>query len=464
MARNGAIYVGNDAEIEFQRTSGEARAILDRDEVNATDDRFSFEDADNVLVTGDRIRISRLDVDSSNSRKNLVLPASVTTASNTWEVFVYVDVLNRVYCYATLAESLTQRGASSLGLTQGNTADWERVGTGPFFQTVSFQVIEQGFRPFAKCLSYELTTARDTIDVTTLGEYFYKQYENGLISGQGSCTAVWDDAISMEGCGDPYVNTQGDELAAYFARLVLRIQIGAGFRGRFFLRRQDLTRNPTADRYAVFWQADCVCTNVAVEATPDAFLQTRIEFVTTKQFNLEIVDQQALTTLGTETAAGLAREGLIGDILTGSSPAPTVTVSLTVGSSWTATSIPNTSYYNDGATGNCNGGNRSPALNWSATGTNTAFIASYRITMIDTFTGGTFTHWTVTDIPANTVAIPENGPVPGTSGNNGYGTSGYGGPCPATGSGLHTYTIRLSARNGAGTELAFDEFTSAFTV
>ena len=84
--------------------------------------------------------------------------------------------------------------------------------------------------------------------------------------------------------------------------------------------------------------------------------------------------------------------------------------------------------------------------------------------MIDTFSTGTFTHWTVTDIPATTVAIPENGPVPGTSGNNDFGTSGYGGPCPPTGSGQHSYTIRLSARNAAGTELAFDEFTSAFTV
>ena len=210
----------------------------------------------------------------------------------------------------------------------------EREGTsGPFFQNVEISVIEQGFRPFAKCLDYSLTTNRDTIDVTVLGEQFHKQWESGLIGGQGTVTAIWDEAVVMAPCGDPYVATQGDEVAAYFAKLILRIQIGAGFRGKFFLRRPDPEREPEEDRPSVYWQADCVCTSVAVEATPDAFLRARIEFVTTGIFQLEIRSPDATDSLETQTGLLLEREGDAGLLLLSAqgsnvpSPTPTPTPS-----------------------------------------------------------------------------------------------------------------------------------------
>jgi len=317
MARGGAIYLGNDAEIEFERRSVKTNGKLLRENINTVNNRFAFDYSDSILITGDRVRITRTDKKLGGGFDDLVLRAGAT-GTNNFEAFVYVDMLGRIYFYSTLADSLTQEGANPLTLTKGNTDQWEQETPGSiYYQNINIEVIEQGFRPFAKCNEYELTTARETIDVTTLGEYFFKQYENGLIGGQGTVTAIWDEqSLANSGCPDPYVKTPGDELSAYFAKLILRIQIGAGFRGRFYLRTRDDDREPDNDRWAIYWQADCVCTNVAVQALPGSMLQTRIEFVTTGLFQLEIADELATSSLETETGLLLEREGDSGLLLT----------------------------------------------------------------------------------------------------------------------------------------------------
>ena len=57
--------------------------------------------------------------------------------------------------------------------------------------------------------------------------------------------------------------------------------------------------------------------------------------------------------------------------------------------------------------------------------------------------GGTFDHWIVWNIPANTTAIAEGKAPQGVAGKNGFGKSGYGGPCPP--SGEHRYFFKLYA-------------------
>jgi Raf kinase inhibitor-like YbhB/YbcL family protein len=57
--------------------------------------------------------------------------------------------------------------------------------------------------------------------------------------------------------------------------------------------------------------------------------------------------------------------------------------------------------------------------------------------------GGTFVHWVQYNMPI-TERIDEN-TAPGTSGVNDFGKSGYGGPCPP--SGTHRYNFKLYALN-----------------
>ena len=56
--------------------------------------------------------------------------------------------------------------------------------------------------------------------------------------------------------------------------------------------------------------------------------------------------------------------------------------------------------------------------------------------------GRTFLHWLVWDIDPATSEIPE-ATEPGTPGRNDFGKSGYGGPCPP--SGTHRYYFKLYA-------------------
>jgi len=56
---------------------------------------------------------------------------------------------------------------------------------------------------------------------------------------------------------------------------------------------------------------------------------------------------------------------------------------------------------------------------------------------------GTFDHWVVWNIPPNTTTVGEGQSPQGVSGQNGYGKSGYMGPCPPGGE--HRYYFKLYA-------------------
>ena len=57
--------------------------------------------------------------------------------------------------------------------------------------------------------------------------------------------------------------------------------------------------------------------------------------------------------------------------------------------------------------------------------------------------GGLFTHWTVWNISPQTAAIDEGITPKGVQGTNDFGKSGYGGPCPP--SGTHRYYFKIFA-------------------
>jgi len=58
--------------------------------------------------------------------------------------------------------------------------------------------------------------------------------------------------------------------------------------------------------------------------------------------------------------------------------------------------------------------------------------------------GGLFTHWLVWNIDPTTTTVEENSaPANGVQGRNDFGKSGYGGPCPP--SGTHRYFFKIFA-------------------
>jgi Raf kinase inhibitor-like YbhB/YbcL family protein len=93
----------------------------------------------------------------------------------------------------------------------------------------------------------------------------------------------------------------------------------------------------------------------------------------------------------------------------------------------------------------CEGANHSPVLAWSGAPPETR---SFVLIVDDPDApSGTFTHWVLYDIPSGTASLAEApaGATVGKQGKNGFGKTGYGGPCPPRGHGPHRYFFRLFA-------------------
>ena len=89
----------------------------------------------------------------------------------------------------------------------------------------------------------------------------------------------------------------------------------------------------------------------------------------------------------------------------------------------------------------CDGGNASPPL--QITGVPSEAKTLVLIADDPDAPGGLFTHWLVWNIPPQTNSIAEGSAPKGVHGTNDFGKSGYGAPCPP--SGTHRYYFRVFA-------------------
>ena len=91
----------------------------------------------------------------------------------------------------------------------------------------------------------------------------------------------------------------------------------------------------------------------------------------------------------------------------------------------------------------CEGADQSPALSWDDGPQGTQ---SFALIVDDPDApSGTYRHWAVFDIPANAhgIAQGQGGQFPQAV--NDFGKTGYGGPCPPKGHGVHHYHFKLFA-------------------
>ena len=93
----------------------------------------------------------------------------------------------------------------------------------------------------------------------------------------------------------------------------------------------------------------------------------------------------------------------------------------------------------------CQGADVSPSLEWTGEPQGTR---SFALIMDDPDApAGTWNHWLLYDIAAraHNLAQGHKAGSLGVSGQNSWGKSGYGGPCPPKGHGPHRYFFRLYA-------------------
>lgn len=100
----------------------------------------------------------------------------------------------------------------------------------------------------------------------------------------------------------------------------------------------------------------------------------------------------------------------------------------------------------------CTGGNRSPALSWTAPPAGTRSLA-VTIYDPDAPTGSGWWHWVLFNLPPDSRSLPAGAgdaikptlPAGAVQSRTDFGTPGYGGPCPPQGDKPHRYVVTVHA-------------------
>ena len=257
-----SVYLGNEGGLAIRRQGEPVVVVLEVEDVSVEFQRLSFdfdptfpETRPNVLITGDSVQFATVD----GSTFELV-DGVVATDVTRW---VHVDQTGGIRLYDSYELAINGGQDNAEVLVQPTQAI-----------EITVDVVNIQYECVAQMRSWEMTTQRDTVSTDILGEEFRQFYDQGLISGQGQITAIWDYKYSP--CVDDF--NSGAELANYFAQLVIRFREGARFCGMFTVYRDD--------REAVWYEADCICTSVGMNFAPGAVIDSNIQFVTTGQIRL----------------------------------------------------------------------------------------------------------------------------------------------------------------------------------
>jgi hypothetical protein len=262
------IYLGNIGGIEITRKSfeGDKESIVNPSDINATRDRFSFDFDEGYLISGDLVELTTLDgtlldfVDASGWGNNTV------QASGNW--YVFIDEIGGIRLYDNFDDSLE---GSSTGL----------VPLVAIARDIPIRVVvrDRDSRLLASISDYELNTNRETVDITALSDQYRQQYSS-LITGSGTLTAQWD-----------YNKGTGEEPVHYLMQLVLRTDIGSGFRAKFYIKSANTDAaggsfSATQLNDALWWEFDAIVTNSATSFAPGDIIVSRIDFVATGAIRL----------------------------------------------------------------------------------------------------------------------------------------------------------------------------------
>ena len=255
-----AIYFGSTGFIELKRDAlnSQIGTSLNPADVNTTKKRFSVENINGSLITGDQVEIETVD------GSNLELLDSHSFPD--LRKYIHIDDMGGIKLYNTFGTALAGEVSDALTLTVPSST-----------KDILIRTRNSRFRPLAKVTEFEITTTRDTVDVSNLGEEFRRQYENGLISGQGTIQTIWQHRNFQYDTPD----FLEPDFAVYLSQLLVRMQQGADFEGRFYIYN-----DPSQSTNSVWYQSMCVVTNVAINVPAIGLIEARIEFITNGEIRL----------------------------------------------------------------------------------------------------------------------------------------------------------------------------------
>jgi len=250
------VYLGNAGNVELIRDSGDTitgtiRAV----DVNTTLGMFSFDFSFGAFVTGDFVEFS--------SASTLSFVSGWAYRKGNW--FVNVDQLGGLRLYNTYSDAIagTSNNRVALAVPGANIA-------------VSCKILNSVPRLLANIIRFELSTDREAVDTSSLGDEFRNQYST-LITGSGSIDCIFD-----------YATAGQTEIAVYLHNLLLRQQFGSDFKANLYILTEGQAQGANAANDSVWYEISGVMTNAAIQCTAGDIIESRFTFVTTGEIKLRV--------------------------------------------------------------------------------------------------------------------------------------------------------------------------------
>ena len=250
------VYLGNAGNVELIRDSGDTitgtiRAV----DVNTTLGMFSFDFSFGAFVTGDFVEFS--------SASTLSFVSGWAYRKGNW--FVNVDQLGGLRLYNTYSDAIagTSNNRVALAVPGANIA-------------VSCKILNSVPRLLANIIRFELSTDREAVDTSSLGDEFRNQYST-LITGSGSIDCIFD-----------YATAGQTEIAVYLHNLLLRQQFGSDFKANLYILTEGQGQGVNASNDSVWYEIQGVMTNAAIQCTAGNIIESRFTFVTTGEIKLRV--------------------------------------------------------------------------------------------------------------------------------------------------------------------------------
>lgn len=234
------------------------------DDINTVLNRFSFDNAENELLTGDFITITTTD-----PRGIAFLPPSfwdwedTDVALSKAAFYVNINKLGGLRIFRQFNDAINNNREAELPLVNFDGGPLE----------IEINVEDTNFNTLGKVTGYTLNTEREAVDITTLSDKFRQQYSAGLISGNGSIDVLFG-----------YDTVRSEETPLLLLQLIQRVETGSAFEASLFLA----TEVSYGSNLDVWYQFEAVVTRAGVEVSSEGIISCAVDFVSTGEISLQV--------------------------------------------------------------------------------------------------------------------------------------------------------------------------------
>ena len=253
------VYLGNAGNIELTRDSGDViEGTITPSNVVVSKGLFSFDFSSGTFVTGDFVEFR-----STDNVTTLSFVSGWAYSKGNW--FVNVDQLDGLRLYNTYSDAVAGELDNRVALATPGAAI-----------TVGCKILNSTPRVLGQIVKFELSTDREAVDTTGLGDEFRNQYST-LITGSGSIDCIFNYAAAGE-----------TEVAVYLHNLLLRQQFGSDFKANLYILTEGQAQGVNAANDSIWYEISGVMTQAAISCTAGDIISSTFTFVTTGEIKLRV--------------------------------------------------------------------------------------------------------------------------------------------------------------------------------